>query len=791
MSDIIDSGTIGGQIAQSFLDAVSEKLGSVIESKVRGVMSGIMGEEAADLAGNFVSAGKEAKKSANDAKDSLVEAIDYFEDLAEKNGINVKVVADTKDFVEKLRSLPGRIKKEGLGGIVAGLDLDTSKFTEGIEASKDALEPLMNYRSVFEGLIAPKAINSIRKFRDGVKSIEGTLMEVDRAAAAVNLGFINKTDVEVANNQSAAYDNVGDAIREYRSELENFVGVTGKSTKEFAEFSAQAKEADLSFRQVADGLQDGIGAIGSSGSRIKGFAAALALAKGVGVDTTTVFQDLALFTKSLGLSIKEATDRYGLFAEVSAGTLASQKEVRTAILDSAKALRFFGDTSKGTARLYKNFLSALGTGQEGIAGELLSKFTAALEGMDLGMKAFLGTAGGIGGGGQGALGGSMDVEQAIMEGRFGEIKDAIVAQVEKFSGGPLMTFQEAMDSGQREQYVLQREVLKQLGIGVRTDQEANKMTEALVKGQEIEVKLDEKRGVQAVVAAGEEQLVTEVGPMEKMANMAEVSAQLGLTENISDNLRTSSERFLASSETMIDVIREFKAGFKNIGIRAEKRKDVLNVGSGAELGQVAGVELKTATESGQMKGEALETSRESGQTKGQSLEAAIETGRKHGLIDDVADNFDRETLDKTSRSTLRPEAIIDTSPSKEAAPSAPESVRDRIDANVPAEKEFVPVNHGEVKAGKEAEAAKPDASQTSKPIDDLVSASNDQYNNTIKAFKEAINELVPRLSVQQAQGDSGNVEVKIYIGDKELQELIRKEIRKDFKEKQAKTTGRN
>jgi hypothetical protein len=475
------------------------------------------------------------------------------------------------------------------------LGIDPAGLGEVFGAIESQIAPLLDLEILGKGLAFAAAEEGVKKLKTSTKALtelEEKILEVDRAALQANIGFITPTDIKQADGAAAGFGSARDAIDTYRNTVLETVAATQLNRKEVDAAAQAIGNANLSFKELTDTTTGLSIEMGEGERSAKGLEAALLLARGTGLGMETVTQDLGLFTKQLGLTMKEATERFGLYREVQEGTRLSLKEVHKGITETTKSLRFFGDTSEGVAASYKKFVGTLGTGKEAIAAELFGQMASQIGNLDPGLKAFLGTVGGIGGGG-GALGGVLEVEEAIAGGDISGIIDQIGTQIETISGAGLLTRQEAISTGQQEQFFLQRELLKQFGLAGKTDEENTRILEMMAKGQEVQVQdIQQQQGLQEVAGVGRDVLRAETGVVGGAINVAEVTSQLGMTQDISEVLFNTSGRFKEGSDALVLAVRDLKVGVDKAGSESEEARKMAQA-TGATAEEAAKIQADT------------------------------------------------------------------------------------------------------------------------------------------------------------------------------------------------------
>lgn len=163
--------------------------------------------------------------------------------------------------------------------------------------------------------------------------------------------------------------------------------------------------------------------------------------------TASVLGDIALAADKSGLSFRRVAD---------------------SVMNAASTLKLWGGTVGAVTPMYNTFARALDKGRKGLAPELFEKYISGLQGMQFEMKALLGIQ--AGGTGRGAIGAGLEME-ALMEkekgaGGMAEMSSRLIDTLKQFSGGALVTRQEAIENPALERnFIVQRQLLKQM-LGV-------------------------------------------------------------------------------------------------------------------------------------------------------------------------------------------------------------------------------------------------------------------------------------------------------------------------------------
>lgn len=737
---------IGKDIGTIAAKTLAELLPGMLSESLKGIFSTVMGNEAAKTLADAGPKINDIKNNTNEAKKAAIEyaknmesARGWLEDIVGKE-LFVELEAETGKARGVLSGFMKSFKEGKFGELEAaleltGIDIDQGALKDGAKVIGDSLSKLVDLKSLGASFLAVAAMDVTKKARDGVATLTNQIMEIDRDAAQVHMGFVVPADTHADGEKAVkGVHALREASERYRAGLVQFTAQTGQGSEAFKTLGMEARNAGLDFGALEGTMKDGVLTGGLSmdhGSGVvKGMAAITTIARGAGVETADVMSDIALFTKTLGLEAEDAAKKYGLFEQVARGTKATTKEVKEGVMESVKALRFFGDTSNSVGSIYKNFLKALGTGKEGLAGELAAMMTQSLAKMDAGLKAFISTTGSFGGTGD-MLGGVLEVEQAIMENRGGEVIDALTRKIEETTGSQLLTFQEAIDTGQQATYFAQRELTKDM-FGIGSDAEANEFIKGLSAGM-ADLKMDET-GIRAVVDSGREQVAMETSGPEAAANLALITEQLGLTKDASANLFSSSKTFLDGSDNLIKASNSLIKFVEDIGVKGANKDALVKEGGGQDLA------LKTG------------------------IDTPDQRDRARQASDFEADGQERAIAASGTESA--PEAIAHQLGMEKPveATNVAQDVRQPVDIdNRPTEPVVKPQSY------------------TDSAASVIKSTTVDEAEQRLARMKEAFDLIKAEKAGEKGTGATGDIGVNVYIGNEQLRDIIKYEVSERLK----------
>lgn len=460
-------------------------------------------------------------------------------DLAEKITGSIKKIDVAKDIGELLtldeKALQEKIFS-GVSGAISGIkdiafnvgiDLDTDSLN-------DALSGLITGLASREGVIDMGKFFTFRGIAEGVEgaknkfnSLFGKALEVDQLGLENFGNRLNPANIEFA---ASSLDGLNKA---YRAQLQSLVSLGYSLTEAEKAINSFSGASSLSVDELGN-LGAGAGDVGKKLEGLAGFQRVLA---GTGIDAGIATKLLELQMRSLGVEAGRSLEVFDTLTKVQQGTRLSIDEIGTNVTNAATKFRYFGDNIDGVATIYKQLLKGLGEGKQALAADIFDKVTSGIAGMSTEMKAFIGLTTNLGGGG-GALESALQIEEAISSGEgLNEVMDSIYSKVEEISGTPLLTRQEALATGQSQQYFTQRQLLGQF-TGVQDQQAIEQLIRARQGGGDVTV--DQLRpgadfGARAL-GQSEAVLNQQIGPTNRLLQQIGGTAELEGSEELSKTL---------------------------------------------------------------------------------------------------------------------------------------------------------------------------------------------------------------------------------------------------------------
>ena len=421
-------------------------------------------------------------------------------DLVESGAESAKREFDTltstglKDF-EKIKDIALDSKKyietlfEGIK-LKSSLDIDYSALKVGAEKTF--------------GDIAKTAQGSIQTIVDFVDDNKIDLSKMFVAGFAANFAekIFDKTGItEMESQVTDAAKTMLPSIIEFRGALDGVAGSgenigstlggslqsiadaakdTSLPVKELQEAFNELSRAGVTYAELGKGSTLSVSAQNDAGA-VSGLAAAMRIAKGTGLELSTVGKVINDNLRGLGRTADDVGNIFAALKLAQEGSKLSMDAVASTVTGEAENLRFYGTSVESLSGNFKGLVKALGEGRQMLAADLFRSTISSIGDMNIGLKAFLGMQSQIGKG-RGAIGSALEVEQALADGKQDEIIKAVREQLEHFGGGQILTRKEALDTNQEQQYLMQRQLLGTLMPNIQGAGQQEAFLEALKTG---------------------------------------------------------------------------------------------------------------------------------------------------------------------------------------------------------------------------------------------------------------------------------------------------------------------
>lgn len=387
-----------------------------------------------------------------------------------------------------------------------------------------------------------------------IDSIERRVVEINRASNELFMGF--QTGATDASYNALELQENMDAFRVAAVQA-------GMQTTQGFQASLRAlqalRQAGLDPEEIVNmgdltaQLNDGI-------QNFEALSAVQRIAAATGLEVSEVGKTMFQSMRTLGVEGEDAIQMFGTLKGALEGTALDFRIGADAIMQGADRLKFFGNNVESAGAIYQNFIRTLGEGREALAAPLFQEVIGGLAQMNEGMRAFIGLTGQTGGfGAGGAIGGMLRVEQALETGNLEGIMGDLQQQIERLSGAPIMTREQAIDRGQEQQFLTQRRIMQQ-ALGIGDVGQASRIMEMMAGGQQVGAEDIRGRGGRefaGMMDEGQEAINRATTTTERMANTIDtvgVSALNNLTDMVEQFGTVTADVIPRTAEQFTDFI---------------------------------------------------------------------------------------------------------------------------------------------------------------------------------------------------------------------------------------------
>ena len=482
-------------------------------------------------------AGKEGTEEFKKLSGSLVEQEKLKASLE-------NLTAPFNSFKESISEFSGSFKKHfGAAGNIIGdfVGIIGDKLTEGLGSSVFALATL---NDTMRGFLNPvQSANDLMgvfpgKLRDVNKAVRNLLTTQNEARQATLLfgdSFVSS---------DMAIKTANDAANVYSNDLRASAQMFAITTQELNEMNKTVRQVPDGFERASSGM---IGMTKDGDSLVLKTSMLATTMRALGYSA----QEAATVGKDnwfkFGESIEESIKQMGTMSEASRVTGIDRRTATEEIRDASSALAIFGRGSTSAANTWTSFMDKMRDGGVPIqsATRMVKDFVGSMANMSTESRAFISMVSGMSQG-RTALGGALQLELAMRsEGGLEQNLDALTATLGKFTGGNVITLEQASKNPQLEmQFQVQREMLNKLaGVTKREDQ--NRMLEVLQGVQEGGIdRLEGSKEINNLAKQGQSIQEKQLTALERIAQATqfmvgrEADAQIGA---IDESLRGLSE----------------------------------------------------------------------------------------------------------------------------------------------------------------------------------------------------------------------------------------------------------
>lgn len=461
-----------------------------------------------------------------------------------------------KEFLGVTQDVKSIFEGSGVSDMLIELGIDPESMRMVQSSLGDLLDKDFAIR-LGVALSTQSVADNVKAALAPVKAYEDKILKVSKAGEKALRGMLNPL------SDDRPFADLTNALGAYRNEIIDAVNELGIAPDKVRTAFEELSDSGLAIENIRE-----LKVVTSeSGDSLGGLQAALLAAKATGLSTSEVADQLNMRIRTLGTSAEDAGNVFEILQRVQANTTLSIQAVSDAVGKGQKALRFFGDTTESSATIFRSFIDTLGRGREELARPLFDAVIGGIQQLansaDMGTRAFIGMATGIGGP-AGPIGAGLRVEEALTTGEgLEEVLEGVRSQIEQLSGAPLLTRSEAIDTGQEQQFEIQRRLLQQF-LGVQGAQQQNLVLEALQQSDfgQIRDQLQPTGGGLAT-GLGRDTIAIQEGAIGMLTNRLDVLAQEGATEQLSADVIEASKGInlgAQSFSTVAENLRMFIEG---------------------------------------------------------------------------------------------------------------------------------------------------------------------------------------------------------------------------------------
>lgn len=489
VTDIINANfpaatTDAGQtVAQSMVDKIiKEALNNPATqqagiNKLKSIVSELKGKELGETVTNSIISGIKSSLLSPVTQSSIIE------DVTRLFGVNApEIEKKAKEAYVKYSS--------ALKNASAAIGLDAGFFEKAFE------DPLGSLKTAVQGTdITDLMENALgRKFYQGVadnaaiadQKLNGIIGNIDKyrkVAAGIAREKINPF-------ASFGKDESGKDVFDPSGMLDGFE----------KEFSENAIDLALALNIDTDDARAGLNAAYKGltnfaeqsadleiktdfGKPIKGINALVVTAKAFGMTVEEITKKADDMGARFGVKSSDIIGRFEMMAKAGAKAGIAPELIIDTVMEAASGFADLGDATEESAAMLERFLDPKNPQRMKMQIEAYKNAAQGISKMTDNMKAFVGMGTEIAGGG-GAIESIMRLDAAIKSGdqdALQEIFDQAISRIESITGAPMMTLQEAVDTGQEQVAYQQMQMLQQMGLATSRGQ-ASEVVEAYRRG---------------------------------------------------------------------------------------------------------------------------------------------------------------------------------------------------------------------------------------------------------------------------------------------------------------------
>lgn len=372
-------------------------------------------------------------------------------------------VASISPWAVSLQQLPRYMETVGASakttqGQLADLMKDDAFAGKAAEALQKALKV---------DFISKDQLTKWAEFYDLQRNLETGMMRT--AAAGGNLdGFLKKAGKN--------FENLSDISTDYTEQITVMATATGMNTKQTADFQQKLDLLPKTYNNIS-------GATEIAGNGQKDLVAAMQLARGAGLDSNAVIEDMVFLSKKLGKDGQGALSFIQRLGSVTQATGLPLDETRDAVKAMTEEFASMGDNTDAAINILGRLSPALREAGAAPAQtiRIFKDLTSSMKSMSTAQAAFLSASTG----GPSGLQGAFKIKNMIRAGKTDEVMSKMQENLRsKFGGGPIVTSEQAEQSPEKAaQYQRQQMLMMSPAMGgmAKDEDSARYLIDAMAK----------------------------------------------------------------------------------------------------------------------------------------------------------------------------------------------------------------------------------------------------------------------------------------------------------------------
>lgn len=413
--------------------------------------------------------------------------------LGAKEAFNSFANVDTSrlsTFATQIGDIQNMLEKSPAYGLAKKAFEETANAAKNLMMSGDAAK-----KSLGAGMLA-SAIKTFEEAKNKIlESSKAMLVGADNALklqnAFIQLAAQAGDTATLFQGISNTIDGVGDDLSnlnnitaKYQDVMYNAMQATGIENEEvMASYMATIVKMPGGFKEL-------MGSMEVAGRSTNILTAAVQYATGAGRNQNEVFEDMRKAISQYGVSVQDALKFTANITAVSETLHAQIDDVRSALMGSADAFKFFAMGEDGAKKMTQGMTESLNQYVASLSNvgvpvqnalEMFKNYTSQVKDMNQAQQAFVsGMSGGPGG-----LMGGFQMDAMIKRGDFAGLQKKVEETIKKMTG-PIVSFEDAQKSQTAAaQYTRQIQILQQgpLGKMARSREEAESLLESMRVGK--------------------------------------------------------------------------------------------------------------------------------------------------------------------------------------------------------------------------------------------------------------------------------------------------------------------